>query len=100
MKCQKSILFFILLSIQRSLSFWFNTVDMRLICGICLISSSSLSLSLFLCLAISMCQNNGNTSSVAAVKEQLTQLLCATRPSVLLSCRPAQASQVKVSVVC
>ncbi|XP_056298361.1 C2 domain-containing protein 2 isoform X1 [Pseudoliparis swirei] len=40
-------------------------------------------------------QNNGNTSSVAAVKEQLTQLLCATRPSVLLSCRPAQASQVK-----
>ncbi|XP_034405698.1 C2 domain-containing protein 2 [Cyclopterus lumpus] len=40
-------------------------------------------------------QNNSNTSSVAAVKEQLKQLLCATRPSVLLSCRPAQASEVK-----
>lgn len=40
-------------------------------------------------------QDNANTSSVAAVKEQLRQLLCATRPSVLLSCRPAQASEVK-----
>ncbi|KAM6912040.1 C2 domain-containing protein 2 [Lycodopsis pacificus] len=40
-------------------------------------------------------QVNANTSSVAAVQEQLRQLLCATRPSVSLSCRPAQASQVK-----
>ncbi|XP_070699956.1 C2 domain-containing protein 2 [Pempheris klunzingeri] len=40
-------------------------------------------------------QDNANTSSVAAVKEQLRQLLCATRPSVLLSCRPAQASEAK-----
>ncbi|XP_068457331.1 C2 domain-containing protein 2 [Clinocottus analis] len=40
-------------------------------------------------------QDNANTSSVAAVKEQLKQLLCATRPSVSLSCRPAQASEVK-----
>ncbi|XP_042355261.1 C2 domain-containing protein 2 [Plectropomus leopardus] len=40
-------------------------------------------------------QVNANTPSVAAIKEQLRQLLCATRPSVLLSCRPAQASEVK-----
>ncbi|XP_029303914.1 C2 domain-containing protein 2 [Cottoperca gobio] len=40
-------------------------------------------------------QDNASTSSVAAMKEQLRQLLCATRPSVLLSCRPAQASEVK-----
>ncbi|XP_029376010.1 C2 domain-containing protein 2 [Echeneis naucrates] len=40
-------------------------------------------------------QNNANTSSVAAIKEQLKQLLCATRPSLLLSCRAAQASEVK-----
>ncbi|XP_008285508.1 C2 domain-containing protein 2 [Stegastes partitus] len=40
-------------------------------------------------------QDNANTCSVAAIKEQLRQLLCATRPSVLLSCRPAQASEVK-----
>ncbi|XP_014327127.1 C2 domain-containing protein 2 isoform X2 [Xiphophorus maculatus] len=33
--------------------------------------------------------------AAAAVKDQLRQLLCATRPSVLLSCRPAQASQRK-----
>ena len=46
---------------------------------------------------VSLYQDNANTFSVAAVKEQLRQLLCATRPSVLLSCRPAQASDVKVS---
>ncbi|KAM7374816.1 hypothetical protein PAMP_007453 [Pampus punctatissimus] len=40
-------------------------------------------------------QDNANTLSVAAVKEQLRQLLCATRPSVSLSCRPAQTSEVK-----
>ncbi|XP_038565038.1 C2 domain-containing protein 2 [Micropterus salmoides] len=40
-------------------------------------------------------QGNANTSSVAAIKEQLRQLLCVTRPSVLLGCRPAQASEVK-----
>ncbi|XP_023273536.1 C2 domain-containing protein 2 [Seriola lalandi dorsalis] len=40
-------------------------------------------------------QDNANTSSVAAIKEQLKQLLCATHPSLLLSCRNAQASEVK-----
>ena len=45
----------------------------------------------------SLCQDNANTSSVAAIKEQLRQLLSVTRPSVLLSCRPAQASEIKVS---
>ncbi|KAM4620835.1 C2 domain-containing protein 2 [Polymixia lowei] len=34
-------------------------------------------------------------SSVAEVKDKLRQLLCAVRPSVLLSCRPAQATEVK-----
>lgn len=43
----------------------------------------------------SFTQDNANTSSVAAIKEQLRQLLCATRPSVLMSCRAAQASEVK-----
>ncbi len=46
---------------------------------------------------ISLCQDNASPASVAAIKEQLRQLLCVTRPSVLLSCRPAQASEVKVS---
>uniref|UniRef100_A0A3Q0R4E8 C2 calcium dependent domain containing 2 n=1 Tax=Amphilophus citrinellus TaxID=61819 RepID=A0A3Q0R4E8_AMPCI len=41
--------------------------------------------------------DNANSCSVAAIKEQLRQLLCVTHPSVLLSCRPAQASEVKVS---
>nr|XP_020477723.1 C2 domain-containing protein 2 isoform X2 [Monopterus albus] len=36
-----------------------------------------------------------NASSVAAIKEQLRQLLCETCPSVLLSCRSAQASEVQ-----
>ncbi|XP_030601648.1 C2 domain-containing protein 2 isoform X1 [Archocentrus centrarchus] len=40
-------------------------------------------------------QDNANSCSVAAIKEQLRQLLCVTHPSVLLSCRPAQASEVK-----
>ncbi|XP_032433004.1 C2 domain-containing protein 2 isoform X2 [Xiphophorus hellerii] len=40
-------------------------------------------------------QDAANTWTAAAVKDQLRQLLCATRPSVLLSCRPAQASQRK-----
>lgn len=47
--------------------------------------------------SLSLCQDNANTSCVAAIKEQLKQLLCATHPSLLLSCRPAQASEVKVS---
>ena len=33
---------------------------------------------------------------MAAVKDVLRQLLCAARPSVMLSCRPAQATEVKV----
>ncbi|CAB1442638.1 unnamed protein product [Pleuronectes platessa] len=40
-------------------------------------------------------QDNANTSSVAAIKQQLRQLLSVTRPSVLLNCRPAQASEIK-----
>ncbi|XP_017286602.1 C2 domain-containing protein 2 isoform X2 [Kryptolebias marmoratus] len=40
-------------------------------------------------------QDVTNTCSAAAVKQQLKRLLGATRPSVLLSCRPAQASEVK-----
>ncbi|KAM8898084.1 C2 domain-containing protein 2 isoform 1-T1 [Spinachia spinachia] len=40
-------------------------------------------------------QDHVNTSSVAAITERLRQLLCVTRPSVLVSCRPAQASEVK-----
>ncbi|KAM3600694.1 uncharacterized protein V6R79_000840 [Siganus canaliculatus] len=40
-------------------------------------------------------QDNPSGPSVAAMTEQLRLLLCATRPSVLLSCRPAQASEVK-----
>ncbi|MEQ2237646.1 hypothetical protein ILYODFUR_025273, partial [Ilyodon furcidens] len=36
-----------------------------------------------------------NSCSPAAIKEQLRQLLCATHPSVLLSCRPAQVSERK-----
>ncbi|XP_076024871.1 C2 domain-containing protein 2 [Genypterus blacodes] len=43
----------------------------------------------------SFTQDNGNASSIAAVKAQLQQLLCSTRPSVLLSCRPVQAAEVK-----
>ncbi|XP_041657772.1 C2 domain-containing protein 2 [Cheilinus undulatus] len=43
----------------------------------------------------SFTQENGNTVSVAAIRDQLKQLLCATRPSVLLSCRPAQPSDVQ-----
>lgn len=37
------------------------------------------------------------TQDNAAIKEQLKQLLCVSHPSVLLSCRPAQASEVKES---
>ncbi|XP_069003154.1 C2 domain-containing protein 2 isoform X1 [Embiotoca jacksoni] len=40
-------------------------------------------------------QDNVNTSSVVVIREQLKQLLCVTRPSVLLSCRPAEASEMK-----
>uniref|UniRef100_A0AAQ4QML8 C2 calcium dependent domain containing 2 n=1 Tax=Gasterosteus aculeatus aculeatus TaxID=481459 RepID=A0AAQ4QML8_GASAC len=40
-------------------------------------------------------QDHVNTSTVAAITKHLRQLLCVTRPSVLLSCRPAQASEVK-----
>ncbi|XP_047235724.1 C2 domain-containing protein 2 isoform X1 [Girardinichthys multiradiatus] len=36
-----------------------------------------------------------NSCSPAAIKERLRQLLCATHPSVLLSCRPAQVSERK-----
>ncbi|XP_077403088.1 C2 domain-containing protein 2 isoform X2 [Vanacampus margaritifer] len=43
----------------------------------------------------SLIQDSISTSCVAAVKEQLRQMLCATRPSVLLSCKPSQTSEVK-----
>ena len=34
---------------------------------------------------------------MAALKEKLKQLLCTVKPSVLLSCRPAQPTEVTVS---
>lgn len=40
-------------------------------------------------------QDDTNTCSAAAVKEQLNKLLCRTHPSVSLSCRSAQSSEVK-----
>ncbi|KAM9384502.1 C2 domain-containing protein 2 [Pholidichthys leucotaenia] len=40
-------------------------------------------------------QDNGHACGAATIKEKLKQLLCVTRPSVLMSCRPAQASEVK-----
>lgn len=40
-------------------------------------------------------EDNSVTLSVTAIKEQLKQLLCATRSSVLLSCRAAQTSEVQ-----
>ncbi|XP_071754437.1 C2 domain-containing protein 2 [Centroberyx gerrardi] len=43
----------------------------------------------------SFTQDNAKGSSVTAVKERMKQLLCAVRPSLLLSCRPAQATEVK-----
>ncbi|XP_037126424.1 C2 domain-containing protein 2 isoform X1 [Syngnathus acus] len=43
----------------------------------------------------SLIQHNVSTSCVAAVKEQLRQVLCATQPSLLLSCKPSQACEVK-----
>ncbi|XP_056140801.1 C2 domain-containing protein 2 isoform X2 [Lampris incognitus] len=46
-------------------------------------------------LAPSFTQDNAKGSSVAAVKEKLRQLLCSVCPSVQLSCRPAQAAEVK-----
>ncbi|XP_061658596.1 C2 domain-containing protein 2 isoform X2 [Syngnathoides biaculeatus] len=40
-------------------------------------------------------QDNVSTSCVATVKEQLRHILCSTRPFVLISCKPSQASEVK-----
>ncbi|XP_054610747.1 C2 domain-containing protein 2 isoform X2 [Dunckerocampus dactyliophorus] len=40
-------------------------------------------------------QDNVSTSCMAAVREELKRVLCAARPSVLLSCKPAQVSEVK-----
>ncbi|XP_057676599.1 C2 domain-containing protein 2 isoform X2 [Corythoichthys intestinalis] len=40
-------------------------------------------------------QDNVSTSCVATIKEQLKQALCVTRPSVILRCKPSQASDVK-----
>ncbi|XP_038154903.1 C2 domain-containing protein 2 isoform X2 [Cyprinodon tularosa] len=45
--------------------------------------------------APSLTQDSANACSAAALKERLRQLLRASRPSVLLSCRPAQASERK-----
>nr|XP_057943240.1 C2 domain-containing protein 2 isoform X2 [Doryrhamphus excisus] len=42
-------------------------------------------------------QDNVSTSCVAAVREELKRVLCAACPSVLLSCKPAQVSEVKES---
>ncbi|XP_029526932.2 C2 domain-containing protein 2-like isoform X1 [Oncorhynchus nerka] len=46
-------------------------------------------------LSPSFTQDNATGPSVAAVKDVLRQLLCAAHPSVMLSCRPAQATEVK-----
>lgn len=46
-------------------------------------------------LQVTPTQNNTNTVSVASIKEQLKQLLCGTRPSVLLSSRSAQPSDLQ-----
>ncbi|KAM6970674.1 C2 domain-containing protein 2 [Aplochiton taeniatus] len=43
----------------------------------------------------SFSQDNATGPSVAEVKHSLSQLLCGVRPSVKLSCRPAQATEVK-----
>ncbi|MEQ2193449.1 hypothetical protein XENOCAPTIV_028335 [Xenoophorus captivus] len=43
----------------------------------------------------SVWQDVANSCSPAAIKERLRQLLRATHPSVLLSCRPAQVSERK-----
>lgn len=48
-------------------------------------------------LIISLDQDNPNNCSVAAIREQLRQLLSVTHPSVLLDCSPSQASEFKVS---
>uniref|UniRef100_A0A1A7YCV6 C2 calcium-dependent domain containing 2 n=1 Tax=Iconisemion striatum TaxID=60296 RepID=A0A1A7YCV6_9TELE len=40
-------------------------------------------------------QDVSNTCCAAAIKEQLRQLLCSTRPTVVLSCRLTQASEVQ-----
>ncbi|XP_061558835.1 LOW QUALITY PROTEIN: C2 domain-containing protein 2 [Phycodurus eques] len=40
-------------------------------------------------------QDNVSTSCVATVKEQLRHVLCSTQPSLLMSCKPSQASEVK-----
>lgn len=46
-------------------------------------------------LQVTPTQNNTNTVSVASIREQLKQLLCGTRPSVLLSSRSAQPSDLQ-----
>ncbi|XP_029923970.1 C2 domain-containing protein 2 isoform X2 [Myripristis murdjan] len=43
----------------------------------------------------SFTQDNAKGCSVTVVKEKLKQLLCAVHPCLLLSCRPAQATEVK-----
>lgn len=43
---------------------------------------------------LSLGQDNAIACSMAAIKEQFRQLLCETHPSVLLRCRPLQASDV------
>ncbi|CAL8266817.1 unnamed protein product [Merluccius merluccius] len=45
----------------------------------------------------SFSQDNGTSSSSGELKERIRRLLCATRPSVSLSCRPAQPSGRKES---
>ncbi|XP_010869026.2 C2 domain-containing protein 2 isoform X3 [Esox lucius] len=42
-------------------------------------------------------EDNATGPSVAAVKDRLKQLLCTVRPSLILSCRPAEATGAKVA---
>lgn len=47
---------------------------------------------------LSLVQDNAIACSIAVIKEQFRQLLCETQPSVLLRCRPLQASEVSGDV--
>ena len=42
-------------------------------------------------------QDNGTSPGVGELKDRIRRLLCAARPSVSLSCRPAQLPGLKVS---
>nr|XP_046159713.1 C2 domain-containing protein 2-like [Oncorhynchus gorbuscha] len=63
--------------------------QVQVVWGVCHLETWDLQLS------PSFTQDHATGPSVAAVKDRLRQLLCAVRPSIMLSCRPAQATEVK-----